>query len=810
MWLGIEQFLQDLRFGIRNLVKTPAFAAIAVGSLALGIGASTAMYSVIYAVILDPFPYKDVDRLMSIKLSEPDRPGYRTYYNLDQYVDFAERTSIFEGVTFSTISDVTWTGAGDPQRLRGNHCSMNAFDVMGVPPLVGRVPQASDRVEGAEPVGVLSYRFWQRQFAGDRSVLGRKLQLNGKMRTVIGVMPPRFMWRGPDVYLPTMVHRGEAPEGVRGVHVVGRLKPDVTEARAEADLRPVIEELQRRDPGDFPKKWRVGLLSFKETFPSGLSDALWILFGAVGLLLLIACVNVSNLLLSRAAHRQREIAVRASMGASRSRLVRQLLAESLALAVAGGLLGILIAYGGLQGILAMVPRNTIPDESHVAINMPVLLFTLALSMVSSILFGLAPALHLSGGDLASPLKESARGAGGSLRQRLLRNALVVGEVALSLMLLVGASLMIRTMMALESLDLSMHPNRLLTLRVPLSPQRYPTAARRNAFLRDVLRGVQAVPGVLAVGLNTGMHPLGNWNVTVETGGSTTGDTRRVVLHQANEDYPKTMGITVAEGRFFNEQEIFGQIHVAVVDQAFVERYFPQGNALGNTVRVPRLLSAPANLTDASFQIVGVVKNAPDRIAATDVQPELYIPYTLLGMADRFAVLAQGAPGSLANAVRQQVYAVDREQPVMEVQTLESALEDFIYARPRFNLLLFAVFAGIGLLLALFGIYGVISNGVAQRTQEIGIRMALGAGWAQIIGMVLASGVRLVGLGILIGLGGSLASARFVASQVSRVSPLDPSSFAAVSALLMVAGLFACFWPARRAARVDPASVLRQG
>lgn len=808
MWF--EQFLHDLRFGIRNLIKTPAFAAIAVGSLALGIGASTAMYSVIYAVILDPFPYKDVDRLMSVKISEPDRPGSRTYYNLDQYLEFAGRTTIFEGVTFSTISDVTWTGAGDPQRLRGNHCSMNAFEVMGVPPLVGRVPDASDRVAGAEPVAVLSYRFWQRQFAGDRSVVGRKLQLNGKMRTVIGVMPPRFMWRGPDVYLPTIIHRGETPEGVRGVHVVGRLKPGVTEAQAETDLRPVIEELQRRDPGDFPKKWRVGLLSFKETFASGLSDALWILFGAVGLLLLIACVNVSNLLLSRAAQRQREIAVRASLGASRSRLVRQLLAESLALAVAGGLLGILIAYGGLHGILAMVPRNTIPDESHVAINTPVLLFTLTLSMISSILFGLAPALHLSGGDLAAPLKESARGAGGSLRHRLLRNALVVGEVALSLMLLVGASLMIRTLVAVQSLDLGLQPSRLLTLRVPLSPQRYADAARRNAFLSEMLRRVRSVRGVQAAGINTGLHPLWNWNVTVETSGRTSADTRRVVLDQTNEDYAKAIGIALVEGRFFNEQETFTQAHVAVVDQAFAQRYFPRGNAIGQIVRVPGLLKPPTNLADASFEVVGVAKNMTNRINSTDTMPEMYIPYTLTGMADRLVVLAQGPPASLANAIRSQVYTVDREQPVMDVQTMESLLDDSAYARPRFNLLLFAVFAGIGLVLALFGIYGVISNGVAQRTQEIGIRMALGASWTQIIAMVLASGVRLVALGILIGLAGSLASARFVASQVSRVSTLDPWSFAAVSLMLLVAGLFACFWPARRAASVDPASVLRQG
>src|SRR5258706_4348443 len=276
MWFG--QLLQDVRFGFRNLLANPAFTAIAVGSLALGIGATTAMYSVIYAVIIDPFPYKDVDRLMSIKVSEPDRPGYRTYYNLDQYVEFAERSSIFEGITFSTISDVTWTGAGDPQRLRGNHCSMEAFDVMGVPPLVGRVPQASDRVDGADPVAVLSYRFWQRQFAGDPSVLGRKLQLNGKVRTVIGVMPPRFMWRGPDVYLPTIIHRGENPEGERSVHLLGRLRAGVTDAKAEADLHGIVTDLQARNPADFPKDWRIKAKTFKETFPNGIIHALWDLF----------------------------------------------------------------------------------------------------------------------------------------------------------------------------------------------------------------------------------------------------------------------------------------------------------------------------------------------------------------------------------------------------------------------------------------------------------------------------------------------------------------------------------------------------
>ncbi|HMC58828.1 MAG TPA: ABC transporter permease, partial [Candidatus Solibacter sp.] len=459
---------QDLRFGTRNLAKGRTFTVIALGSLALGIGGSTAMYSVVYAVILHPFIYQDTDRLMSVQVQSPEGRGNGSYYAIDQFVELAERSrlrnTVFAGIIASTWSDVTWTGAGDPQRLRGNHCTMNTFDVMGVAPLVGRATMASDAADGAEPVTILGYKFWQRQFGGDSSVLGRKLELNGTLRTVIGVMPRRFMWRGADVYLPTVYRRGQTPEGVTDVHLMGRLKPGVTRAQAEADLRPILLDLQQRQPKDFPKSWRIQLQTFAETFPSGIQDALWILFGAVGLLLVIACVNVSNLLLSRASYRRREIAIRASLGASRARLVGQLLAESLVLGVAGGALGVAAAYAGLRGLIAMVPPNTIPDEAQIALNGPVLWFTLAVSMTAALLFGLAPALQLSGRDIVRPLREAGRGSSGTAGQRVLRGILVVGEVALSLMLLVGASLMIRTLISVQSQDLGFQPGRVLTLR----------------------------------------------------------------------------------------------------------------------------------------------------------------------------------------------------------------------------------------------------------------------------------------------------------------------------------------------------------
>ncbi|HEY1338084.1 MAG TPA: ABC transporter permease, partial [Bryobacteraceae bacterium] len=559
--------LQDLRFGWRGLVKGRSFTAIALGSLALGIGGSTAMYSVIYAVILDPFPYQDVDRLVSIGYRAPDQRFPNSYYSIDQFVEITERATVFSGINASTISDVTWTGEGEPQRLRGNHCTMGTFEVMGVPPLIGRVMTAADAAPGAEPVTVLGYKFWQRQFGGDPAVLGRKLRLNGKVRTVIGVMPPRFMWRGADVYLPLVFHRGETPEGVQFVHALGRLKPGVTIAQAEADVRPILEELARRSPKNFPSKWRVALPTFKETFPSGITDALWILFGAVGLLLLIACVNVSNLLLSRAAYRRREIAIRSSLGAGRFRLISQLLVESVLLGAGGGVLGVAVAAAGLRGIIAMVPPNTIPDEAQITLNAPVLLFTVAVSFTAAVLFGLVPALHISGGDIVTPLKEAGRGTSGGKRQKWLRSALVVGEVALSVMLLVGATLMIRTLISIQGLHLGIRPERVLTLRIPFSEERYPDAARRVTFIQEVLRRIESVPGVSAAGINTGLHPLGAGSAPVEVVGNAQQDNRPVLVQQTSENYPKAMGMTLAQGRFFTAQEVNGRGHIAVVNQS---------------------------------------------------------------------------------------------------------------------------------------------------------------------------------------------------------------------------------------------------
>jgi putative ABC transport system permease protein len=808
MFNSLDQFRRDAQFGLRGLIRTPGFTALAVLSLALGIMATTAIYSVLHAVVLDPFPYKDVDELMSVRVSSPTQRGGRLGYSVDQFVQIAERNTIFEGVIASTISDVLWTGEGDPQRLRGNHGPFNTFDVMGVPPLIGRTPTKDDAKPGAEPVVVLGYRFWQRQFGGDSRVLGRQLRLNDTMRTVIGVMPKRFMWRGADVYLPIPFERGRVVEGVRNVHLLGRLKPGITEARAVADLSPIIADLKKAEPSQFPDEWRVGLLSFKQTFPSSITRDIWVLLGAVALLLLISCANVSNLLISRASARQREITMRAALGASRTRLVRQLLTESLILALAAGVIGTLLAYAGVPAILALVPPDTIPDESEITLNTPVLLFALAVSAVTSVICGLAPALHTSGRDVASALRESSRGLAGSSRQAILRKALVIAEVALSLILLVGSSVLLRAFLAIRNVNLPVSPGEVLTMRVPLPVQRYPDAPRRIAFFNELLERVTAVPGVAAVGLNSGLHPLGNmWATAIVAGESP--NTEPVQVHNINAGYANAMGIRLAAGRLLTETDVLAAQSVALVNERFVRGRITRRAPLGQTVSLPRLKDPPFSVKNDTFQIVGVVHDMVNSGLAEPIMPEVYIPFSIAGMSNLLIARTHGNPANATRAIVSQVYAIDKGQPVTSVMTLEQILKDNEYATPRFNLILLSIFATIGLVLAVVGVYGVMSSAVAQERQEIGVRLALGADARTIAGMVLSRGLRLLLVGTIVGLIGSYATGRWLAGAVWNVKAFDPLAFGIVSLILLAAGLQACLWPALRAARIDPLIAIRE-
>lgn len=805
MWL--DAFARDVQYGARSLLKNPGFSTLAILSLATGIMATTAIYSVLHAVVLDPFPYKDVDQLMSVRVYDPAGRGGRLNYSVDQFLDIAERNTIFKGTIASTISDVLWTGEGDPQRLRGNHGTFDTFAVMGVPPLLGRTPTREDAKDGAEPVVVLGYRFWQRQFGGDPGVLGRQLRLNDTVRTVIGVMPKRFMWRGADVYIPTRFQRGQLVEGVRNVHLLGRLKPGITSAQAEADLTPIIEDLKKRQPTEFPKQFRVALLPFTETFPSGITRDIWVLFGAVALLLLIACANVSNLLLSKAASRQKEMGVRVALGANRNRIVRQLLTESLLLAIVAGAIGSVLAYAGLPAILAIVPPDTIPDEAEIALNRSVLFFTLAISAVTSIACGLGPALHSSRRDLAASMREVSRSVSGSSGQARLRKAFVIAEVALSLMLLAGSSLLIRTFVAMQRVNLGYDPERFLTMRIPLVPQRYPDATRRVRFFEELLSRVKTVPGVSAAATNTWLHPLGNMWATADVAG-TGASTEPVVVHQVDAGYASAFAIRLASGRAIDQADVTSRRAVAIVNQRFVRARFEGRPPLGQIVHLPRLKERPFELPTDAFEVVGVVEDVANDGLANPIRPEIYLPYSLTGAANVLVVRTTLDPTSLTRAVMAQVYAIDGAQPVTNVKTLDTLLKEDEFSTPRFNLILLSVFAVFGLVLAVVGVYGVMATAVAQQRQEIGVRMALGASSKSIVAMILKRGSSLLLIGIGIGLAGSLIGARLLARQVWNVSPFDPVAFGVVALVLLAAGLQACVWPALRAGRTDPIIVLR--
>jgi len=471
-------------------------------------------------------------------------------------------------------------------------------------------------------------------------------------------------------------------------------------------------------------------------------------------------------------------------------------------------LGVALAFGGLQAILRLVPPGTIPDESEIALNVPVLLFTLAVCAFTSILFGLAPALYACVRDVSNALRATGRGVAGSLRQTVLRKGLVVSEVALSLMLLVGASLMIRTFLAMQEVNLGFRADRLLTLRIPLAEQRYPDTQRRNAFFQELLERVKAIPGVKAVGLNTSVHPLGNWNAPVEVAGDAREDARPVVIHQINSDYTRALGIPLVGGRLFEESDVSNRRHLAIVNQAFVRARLDGRDPLGQTIRIPRVKQPPTSMDDDSFQIVGVVKDTLNRGLTDQIRPEVYLPYTLFGFADRLVALTQADPAGLSRAVISQVFAIDRNQPVTDVRTVETVLDDGIYAGPRFNLALLSVFAVLGLTLAVIGIYGVMSNSVSQQTHDIGVRMAIGATPRHIARMVVKHGSRLLLAGIALGLAGGLLTSRLLSRQIWNVSPFDPVSFGAVSLILFLAGLLACVLPARRAAKADPMEALR--
>jgi len=803
--------LNDLRFALRILLKNPGFTAVAVLTLALGIGGTTAIFSVIQCAVLDPFPYADSHRL-AVLVAHKGQAVYPVRISAREFLDYSEENRVFDEV-------IGWdegTDTGAPEWLTAAHVTGNTFRVLGVPPVLGRALIPEDSKPGAPPVVVLSYKAWTSKFGRDAGIVGRTVIMNHRATTVVGVMPPRFGWTGKDVWFPATLHKGKATDPMDYFSLVGRLKAGVSIEQAAADVVVLAKRFAAAYVKDHPKEKTFGVEGLVESpvvDPNieELRKTLFFLLAAVGLLLLIACVNVANLLVARSIDREKEIAIRASMGASGGRLARQLLIESLLLALGGAALGCVLAWDLLGGLVALLPYS-LPNEVAIRINGPVLLFTLVATLVSTLLFGLGPALHAVRKDLQEPLKASSKGGGESLRHRRLQNLLVVSEVTLSLVLLTGASLLIRSFFALHRVELGYNPDKVLVAIASLPEEKYKTTEQRNQFHLELLRRVRSLPGVVSAAL--GWPPPPNNDITdtaIEIAGKPSPDNWHAGLHHAGDRFFETFGIRLLQGRTISEEDMAHTRKVAVVNRTFVGKYFGSEIPLGRQIKVKALAIGSQSIESPWFEVVGVVADVRDEWLGpnTPVQPEIYLPYTVLGNPFAyFFVRTHAEPALLSNSLRREVAAIDKELPLLSSWMAHDILDGPWFSGPRFMLTMLVAFASLGLLLVSVGVYSVLSYAVSRRTQEIGIRMALGAEATDVRRMVMMSGLRWLLVGIGIGVPVSIALAKILQNRIWGIKSADPLTLIAVSLLLTLVGLAACYIPARRATKVDPIVALR--
>jgi putative ABC transport system permease protein len=669
---------------------------------------------------------------------------------------------------------------------------------------------AADYEPGAPPVFVLRYKTWIANFGGDPSILNKNFLLNGVSRTLVGIMPPRFGWGAGDVYFPVKPARSapSAGEFPPVWYLIGHLKPGMSIPQAEADLSIVARQLAHVYPKSYPEQFAVKLFSITEMVVGRFRATLYVTLAAVGLLLLIACANVANLMLAGATAREREFALRAVLGASRWRLIRQLLVESLILAVCGGAFGVALAAAGLRYLVSLVPPETIASETEITLNAPVLLFALGVAVLTPLLFGLIPALQAARRDLEQPLRNSGKGSTSGLGNARLRDAVIVGEVALSFALLVGAGLLIRTFLALREVDLGLKPDHVLVTRLPLPSERYRTAAQLKGFYRPLLDRLKALPGVVDVAETTALPPYGGFSGEIDIAGKVHSAKWTGLFQLCSAGYFSVLRIPLLQGRTFSEADVNDARKLAVVNKSFVNRYFGRENPLGRRVLVADLQNFPDKVQDPWFEIIGVVHDVLNQGLQTPAQPEIWLPYTITGAGQRgVLVRTSGDPLMLMNDVRRAVWAIDRNVALTYTGTLENFLNSQSYAGPRFGFVMMSIFAATGFLLVGIGVYSVVAYAAARRTQEIGIRMALGASPAQAIALVLTIGMRVVVLGVIIGLPASFAMSRLMASQLWHVSVRDPLTMIGVTVLLLCTGTLACFVPARRATAIEPIRAL---
>lgn len=801
---------QDLRFGARMLLKHPSFALVAITALALGIGANTAIFSIVNAVLLRQLPYKDSARLMMLWETDPKRGGSPTGFSYPRFNFLRNQQQSFDAVAAYTTRNFSVMGPEGPMLVPGAHISGDFFQATGIGPAYGRPFAPEEDQPGAAPVAILGYELWQNQFGGNQNVIGQSITADGQSLTVIGIMPAGFklfeekidLWV-PRVFETNFLTPQQIQRGGIYLAVFGRLKSDVTLDQARAALTVTSEQYQQAFSGNSDAANGMGAGSLREYLVGDISSTLWILLGAVAFVLLIACANVASLLLARVATRQREIAVRMSLGATFWRLVRQTLTESILLSVVGGVVGLLLAFLGLKLVLGM-GSEVIPRAGEIQLDRWVLIFTLLISVLTGIVFGVAPALLQARTNSNESLKEGARGESGGVRRHRLHQALVVAEVALTLVLLIGAGLLIRSFLRLRNVDTGLNPRGVLTMQLVLPASRYGTPAQQAIFYDQLLEKVKSLPGVTSAGMTTRLHldepgstilffPEGQ----VDQGAQNPQGRLRIVSPQ----YFDTMGIPLVQGRMFNERDTAAGPRVMIINESMARRYFQNQNPLGKRITY--------TLDRLTCEVVGVVRDAKTSVVQTQASEEMYVPYPQRTVPRMMLVVRGSSPDplSLSGEVRRQVQAVDKEQPVAKIRSMDQVIADTL-SQPRFMTTLLIIFAVVALILATVGIYGVMSYSVTERTKEFGILMAVGAQQRDVLKMVLKQGLILAVIGVVIGLIATIPLRKLLLSQMHGISATDPLTLVTVSLLLMTVALLACYIPALRATRVDPLDALR--
>ena len=800
----MDSIIKDIRYGVRSLLKRPGFTVIALVALALGIGANTAIFSLVNAVVLQPLPYPEPDRLVWV-FGNIRNGGNRASVAPADFIDYRNQNKTFEqfAASVSITNPANLTGSGEPERLSASVITGNYFQAFGVAPALGRGFTLENEKSGQDQVTVLTYALWQRRFGGDPAIIGKTIVLDGKAVQVIGVMSPDVtLPQQADLWLP-MNFDAAAEMKQRFAHFlrpIGRLKKGVSMEQAQADTDLIAAQLERQYP-ESNTGWNLRLVSLQQQLVGSSRTTLFILFGAVGLVLLIACANVANLLLVRAAGRQKEIALRTALGASRFRIVRQMITESLLLALLGGVLGTALATWGVH-MLVSLSEGSIPPTAKVKVDVTVLGFTLLLSIVTGVLFGLVPAFRTMKVNLNDSLKEGVRGGGEGAMHNRTRSLLIVFESAIAVMLLIGAGLLVRSLVALQRVNPGFSANNVLTMRIDLARNKYNGPDKTAAFFEQLEGRIVNLPGVEAVGAITELPLSGQPNdmpFTVEGRPPVSPDQAfGADFRRINQHYFEAMRIPLLRGRDFTEQEVRQGDKVLVVSQQLVATVFPNEEALGK-----RLITG---MRSEPYQIIGIVGDIRHNSLAGTPSATMYFPTRQTGRVN-FVIRTQGDPLAIVGAVRQEVKALDPDQPIASVRSMNDWVNSSV-AAPRYRTTLLALFAALAMILAATGIYGVMSYSVAQRTHEIGVRMAMGARQFDVLKLVVRQGMLLTLIGVVLGLGGAYALTRVMSTLLFGVTAKDPLTFGVVAALLIVVAFLACFVPARRATKVDPLIALR--